>query len=180
MIPHKIKIITIYETSEVSYCTLYQSDGSLLVGTGDGMMIYREDYSKPQQTLSGHAITSTDKNMGEEGGYVFISHQKDLRTVKLTTDFICQSDCFEFEYKGTRGTFLATSAKVIAVIALKCIKLYSKGSLLLCTKYFDYQPLQIRFDEHGDLLVTGNNELRKYDVSEGSRDGQGYDYDMVG
>ena len=36
----------------------------------------------------------------------------------------------------------------------------------LCPKNFDYQPLQIRFDEHGDLLVTGNSALRKYRLSE--------------
>ena len=40
------------------------------------------------------------------------------------------------------------------------------SSRRLCPKNFDYQPLQIRFDEHGDLLVTGNNALSKYRLSE--------------
>ena len=108
----------------MSYCTHYQNDGSLLVGAGKGIMLYKDDYSKPQQILSTH-ITSVDKNMGKEGVYFFISHKDNLRTVSLTTDFIGMTDQFKFEYKGTRGTFLAATAEVIAVIAHECIKLYN-------------------------------------------------------
>ena len=165
VIPQKIDLISTHETSKVSYCTHYQSDGSLMVGTGDGIMVYKDDYSKPQKTLSKH-ITSIDRNMSVEGGYFFITHMKDSRTVKLTTDCVHMTDEFEFEYIGTRGTFLATFARIIAVIAPKCIKLYSLASKLICIENVDYQPLQIRFDDYGDLLVTGNNAMRKYRLSE--------------
>ena len=106
----------------MSFCTHYQNDGSLLVGAGKGIMLYKDDYSKPQQILS-TLITSVVKNMGKEEGYFFISHKDNLRTVSLTTDFIGMTDQFKLEYKGTRGTFLAATAEVIAAIAHKWIKL---------------------------------------------------------
>ena len=73
VIPQKIDLISTHETTNVSYCTHYQTDGSLLVGAGKGIMLYKDDYSKPQQILSTQ-ITSVDKNMGKEGVYFFISH----------------------------------------------------------------------------------------------------------
>lgn len=169
VIPEKIHFLSTHTTGSGCYCSHFRSDGSLLVGTSSGIMLYEDDYCQPKIKTKSRQVTSIDDYYNEGSkGYLFMVHTIDTRIVRLTTDLIDSKQHFKFP--GKKGAFLATSAKAIAVGAHESIIVYNRKGLKQFTKQLAHGPSQLCFDRSGDLLVTGNNCLRKYRLADDDMD----------
>ena len=164
VIPMSLKLISSHDTGGGCYASFFRQDGKLLIGCHDGIRIYSDDYNQPDQTLKSADVTSIACLDGYSG-YIFITHQKENRKVRIATlDFKNWESVFEFDWPGETAAFITASTKFSVACAKHSLVAYNLTAKVKVTKYLSFQPMRVRFDSEENLYITSCDTLYKYSM----------------
>lgn len=177
-LPEKMEFISSHNAGTICYCAQFLADGKVLIGTGDGLRLYSKDGNRLIRQIPKDNMTSTDIeyscNNSADGSLYFANFQID-KTVAVGTWNVkngnvtggSSKNIFTVDDDGTSAAYLSVSRSYIAVVAMRVLTIFDRHKRSKSSGCsLPFNPCVVRFYGDDHLLVSGENELSKFIITE--------------